>query len=63
MFNKLREYLKAMFEGDRCKSSKISQEEMQEQALESIRKKELGKYRLVYKKDTRTIIAEPIVKQ
>ena len=38
---------------------KVSQKEMQKQAIKSIRKRELGKYRLVYKKDTRTIIAEP----
>lgn len=38
---------------------KITQEEMIRQAEESIRKKEHGKYQLVYKKDKRTIVAEP----
>lgn len=37
----------------------LSQHEMIKQAQESITKKECGKYRLVYKKDTRTIVAEP----
>ncbi len=37
---------------------KISQKEMIKQAMESIAKKEKGKYQLVYKKDTRTIVAE-----
>ena len=37
----------------------VSQEEMIRQAMESIAKREVGKYRLVYKKDKRTIVAEP----
>lgn len=41
------------------KANKISQQGMVEQAKESIKKKERGKYKLVYKKDTKTIIAEP----
>lgn len=40
-------------------TGKISQQEMVRQAKESIAKKERGKYRLVYKKDRRTIVAEP----
>ncbi|MBA7625006.1 hypothetical protein ES703_32427 [subsurface metagenome] len=43
-----------------CKGTgKISQQEMIRQAQESIAKKEPGKYQLVYKKDRRTIVAEP----
>ena len=42
-----------------CPSGKVSQQEMEKQAIDSIVKKELGKYRLVYKKNTRTIVAEP----
>jgi len=40
-------------------ADKISQKEMQKQAQESIARGEKGKYHLVYKKDKRTIIAEP----
>lgn len=40
-------------------TGKITQETMNRQATESIRKKEHGKYQLVYKKATRTIVAEP----
>jgi len=40
-------------------TGKVSQKEMQKQAQESIAKKEQGRYRLVYKKDKRTIVAEP----
>lgn len=39
--------------------SKIPQQEMIRQAKESIAKKEHGKYKLVYKKNTKTIVAEP----
>lgn len=43
-----------------CKGTgKISQPEMIRQAQESIAKKESGKYRLIYKKNIRTIVAEP----
>lgn len=40
-------------------TGEISQQEMIRQAQESIAKKESGKYRLTYKKNTRTIVAEP----
>jgi len=40
-------------------ANKISQEEMIKEAQKSVAKNEKGKYRLVYKKDRRTIVAEP----
>ena len=39
-------------------TGKISQKEMIKQAMESIKRKKEGKYQLVYKKSTRTIVAE-----
>ena len=51
-------YIKATC--SRCNGTgEISQQEMIRQAKESIAKKERGRYQLVYKKDRRTIVAEP----
>ncbi len=40
------------------KGGKMTQEKMIKKAMKSIKKNKHGKYRLVYKKDTRTIVAE-----